>query len=608
MLFSLICWPILTAGAAIAGSAILTAVGSPVFRHSGDRFILAAWLGLLAFATTLLGVSIFLPLRPGISFVILGSMTALAACSKKARANLKFLAGTANYAVLAGIAILAAIAALGSTRIVWAFDTGLYHYQIVRWLAEYGTVRGLALLHFRLGFSSSWFALAAPFDFGPFQGRISGLFGGLAIFLALLHFTLAMSRIFQGRGEWADWFLAGGYPLIFLVCFAWSFEVSLSPDLPIWILTLLLGWLMLLEARPPGEGKASERGDFQHILPLILAFGALSIKLSAVPLVFVAGVYFLFRSAGKLRSAFAAGAIASLLLVPFFAANFASSGCPVFPSTILCANLPWSVPKPAAQLYASYTLNSARWGTEQMPSDATAWNWIPAWFSQTDKLMLALFCGACLGGFLIFRGWRKGQPFLWVLALSLAGVAFLFFSAPNPRFGAGYFALFPGLFAAVAGPEFEKWIRIHFTSPMEQFHSISAVPIILAICALLSLQIGWNDRRIARKIEQSGHSPAPSEFHSWQRLLLPPALARFPGDLMVSENRRENRILLMQLVSERSNGIEYWRPLGIEQCWGVSLPCLAEPLEGDVGLRRPEMGLRSGFVRMSSPETAQQIR
>jgi hypothetical protein len=370
---------------------------------------------------------------------------------------------------------------------------------------------------------------------------------------------------------------------------------------------LLIGWLILVEARPEVPRVPKPECN-QHILPLILAFGTAGIKLSAAPLVLAAGLFFLFHSAGKWRSAFASGAIASLLLVPFFAANFISSGCPVFPSTILCADLPWSVPKPAAQLYASYTVNSARWGTEQMPPDATAWNWIPAWYSQRDKLLLISLCGACLVGFLVLRGWRKGKPFLLVLALALAGVGFLLFNAPNPRFGAGYLALFPALFAAVAGLEIETWVRVRFTSSIAPVRSISLAAILLAVCAFLALQISWNDRKIVRKFQQSGNFTGLSEFHSWRRLVMPPALPRFSGDLMVSENRKFDLILGMRLATERSNGIEYWRPLGTEQCWGASLPCLPEPLEGDVGLRRPENGFRSGFARTSSPETAQQIR
>ena len=607
MLLSLICWLLLTVSAAIVGSAILTAARCPGFRHFGDQFIISTWLGLLTFASTLLGVSIFLPLRPGISFVLLGSMTALAAGIKRARTRLKIPAACLNKSAFAGIGILAVIAALSSTRLVRAFDTGLYHYQIVRWLSEYGTVPGLALLHFRFGFSSSWFALAAPFDFGPFQGRISGLFGGLAVFLAVLHFALAVSRILQRRAERADWFLAGGYPLIFLVCFAWSFEVSLAPDVPIWILTLLIGWLMLLEVRHEVPIVSEPRWN-HHILPLIFAFGTASIKLSATPAVVVAGLFFLFQSVGKLRAAFAAGAMASLLLVPFFAANFASSGCPLYPSTLLCSDRPWSVPKSAAQLYAGYVLNSARWSSEQIPPGANAWNWIPAWFSQRDKLMLVSLCAACLVGFLALRGWRRGKPILWVLALSLAGIVFLFINAPNPRFGVGYLALCPALFAAVAGPDLESWAKSHFKSWFEPPHSISLASILLGMCAMLALQSSWNDLKTMRKIEQFGKSRAASESRSWHRLLLPPSLPRFPGDLMVSENRRFDRILSMQLAYERSNGIEYWRPLGTNQCWAVALPCLEESLKGDVGLRRPEDGFRSGFTRMASPETAQQMR
>jgi hypothetical protein len=597
MLLNLVSWLLLTVSAAMVGSTILSTVRCPGFRHFGDQFIIATWLGLLTFATALLGVSIFLPLRPGISFILLGSMTALAASITRARDLLKFSRiGRTNF-VFVGIGNLAAIAALSSTRLVQAYDTGLYHYQMVRWLSEYGTVPGLALIHFRFGFSSSWFALAAPFDFGPIQGRISGLFGGLAIFLALLHFALAISRIIQHRAERADWFLAGGYPLIFLVCFSWAFEVSLSPDLPIWILTLIIGWLMIVEGRPEVSRGMNSEWNHNSILPLILAFAAMSIKLSAAPLVVVAGLFFLLNSVGKLKAAFVPGAIASLLVVPLFAANIASSGCPLFPGTLMCSDLPWSVGKASAQVSATGILNWARWGGEQIPPGATEWSWIPGWFSQRDKLMLLSLCFACLVGFLIFRGWRKGRPFLWVLSLSLAGMAFVFINAPNPRFGAGYLALCPALFAAVAGPDLETWAKGRFSNWFEPSHSISLAPILLGIGALLALQAGLNDLKVMRKIKEFGKSQMESESHSWHRLLLPPALPKIPGDIMVIENRRLDRIESVQLASERSNGIEYWRSLGTDQCWGASLPCLPDLIEGDVRLRRPTEGLRSGFIK-----------
>jgi hypothetical protein len=596
MLLSLASWILLTASAAIVGGAILTIFKCPIFHHFGDQIITAAWLGLLTFAITLLGLSILHPLTPGFSFSLLATLTAIAGFSKRGRNVLAIPPSCRTNSVITGIGILAAIAALSSTRLVQAYDTGLYHYQLMRWLAEYGTVPGLALIHFRFGFSSSWFALAAPFDCGPFHGRISGLFGGLAVFLGLLHFTLAVSRIIQRQADRADWFLAGGYPLIFLVCFSWAFEVSLSPDVPVWILTLIVGWLMLVVGRRELPRDSNPRWDHGCILPLILALGAMSMKLTAAPTVVVAGLFFWFNSVGESTTRLVPGAIASLLAVPFFAANVTSSGCPLYPSSLMCSDLPWSVGKAAAQLIAADTTIWARWGG-QMPLGATAWSWIPTWFSQVDKLLLLSFCATCLVGFGAVRGWRRGRAFLWVLALSLVGIAFLFTTAPNPRFGAGYLAICPALFAAAVGPDLDNWVRRHFIARHKLTNSISLASVLIGVGMLLALQAGVNEMKVRRQMEKFMKPQAPLESRSWRRLLLPPVLPQSSGDLMVVKNRQFNRIASLQLTYKRSNGIEYWLALGTDQCWAVALPCLPTLLDGDVRLRRPDNGFRSGFTR-----------
>jgi hypothetical protein len=606
MLFSLLAWLLLTISAATVGSAILSAARCSEFRHFGDQYIVAAWLGLLVFASSLLGVSLLLPLRPGICFALLATMTALAARIKRDRYFLsRFVLSGSEKSTALGFGILATVAALDSTRLVQAFDTGLYHYQVVRWLSEYGTVPGLALLHFRFGFSSSWFALAAPFDFGPFEGRISGLLGGLAIFLALLHFGLAVARILQQKATRADWFLAGGYPLVVFVSLASTFEVSLSPDLPVWILTLLTGWLMLLEEREslvPGP-------DHNPILPFLLAVGTLSIKLSAAPIVLLAGLFFLFRSTGKLRATIVSGAAASLLVVPFFAANLVSSGCPVFPGTLMCVGSPWGVDKAAAQVYASYTRDSSRWSGTPVPAGATTWNWIPVWLAQKDKLALLVFCSACLIGFIALRGWRRDKSFLWVLALLLSGMAFFFVYGPNPRFATGCFALCPALFAAVVGPGLESWIRrSRFITWYEWTGRLSLASVFFGMAALLALLIGLSDLKMTRKVKATVRLPILSDSRLVHRLLMPPAVARFSGDLIIMENRYMDRIEGLELTPGQSNGIEYWRTLSAEQCWAVSPPCLPESLRGDIRLRRPDRGFLSGFIRTPSSETAERTR
>jgi hypothetical protein len=207
MLFYLVCWILLATSGAAIGSAILSLTESSIFLHFGDRLITAIWLGLLTIATILLGLSTILPLSPAISFILIATLSAGAVSTAAARHDLGTALQFLTRPVALTLGLVAVVAAWDAAGFVEAYDTGLYHYQLTRWLSEYGTIPGLALIHHEFGLSSSWFALAAPFDFGLFRGRISGLLGGLAIFLSLVHFALAVSRILERRANKADWFL-----------------------------------------------------------------------------------------------------------------------------------------------------------------------------------------------------------------------------------------------------------------------------------------------------------------------------------------------------------------------------------------------------------------
>jgi hypothetical protein len=600
MLFYLFSWVLLAVFGGVIGSAILAITKSSCFSHFGDRVITAIWLGLLTMATTLLAFSAILPLSPAISFSILAILATAATCSKAVRQDLRIVLQSLTSSVVLSLGILAVIAALNSTRLVEAYDTGLYHYQLTRWLSEYGTIPGLALIHFRFGFSSSWFALAAPFDFGVFQGRISGLVGGLAIFLSLLHFTLAVARVYQRRADRADWFLVGGYALIFLVCFSWTYEVSLSPDVPTWILTLLVGWLMLFTSRSGLSRETRLRSGHSPILPLILAFGAITLKLSAAPILVIAGLFYWFNSTAKWNTRLALGSAAILIALPIFIANVVSSGCPVYPNSLLCLDVPWGIGKAGAQLVVVDTVSWARWGGPA-PYGATARNWILPWVLHLDKLLLFSICGICFLGFVATRGWRTNRSVLYVVGLSLVGTAFVFMTVPNPRFAAGYLALYPSLCMAAVGPTLAGLVHWRSVDPRTLKSSTALAYLLIGVAVLLGVQGSLRELRLRRNIEglKDLQTRTGSNFSS--RLLLPPALAKFPGDLAIIKNRRFNRLKGLELTTKRSNGIEYRLPVNSDQCWGATLPCLPTSLEGDVHLRYPDDSFRSGFIRSASP-------
>lgn len=593
MLIYLICWTLLLGCGAAVGSAMLALPKSSTFARFGDHLIAATWLGLLTIAAVLLGLSVLTPLTPWVGFGVMIVFGGAAACTRAVRRDFSTLLIHTSGPVAFAFGILAVVAALNATRFVEAYDTGLYHYPLTRWLSAYGTVRGLALIHFRFGFSSSWFALAAPFDFGVLQGRIAALLGGMAIFLCLSHFALALTRIWQRRGERADWFVVGGYAFILSICFSWAFEVSLSPDVPVWILTLLVGWLMLLSDRD--ENSSQTRVSLSPIVVLLVAVCTMSLKPSAAPIVAVAGLFYLFQSSSPWVARLGYAVLAGLIAVPVIAANLTSSGCPVYPNPAFCMDVPWGVGKAAARVITNDIGDWGRWRDVPTASGAMpSGSWIMSWISQPDKLVLISFCGVCLIGFVLARGWRGGRSVLWVLGLALFGTAFLLMNAPNPRFGIGYFALYPALLLAAIGPVLVNTVPGKLRSPRRE--SAALIYALVIIAALVGVHGAIREVRLERALANGSDLKMPEDSTPLHRLILPPALATAPGDIVITKNRKLSRVGRLELLSDRTNGIDYRSPKDRDQCWAAALPCVPTQLEGDVTLRLPADGIRSGFI------------
>ena len=79
--------------------------------------------------------------------------------------------------------------AYGTSRGYIHYDTSLYHAQSIRWIEEYGVVKGLACLQLRFGYNSSAFSLTALYSFKDLLGQslhtTAGFFAllGKAVFL-----------------------------------------------------------------------------------------------------------------------------------------------------------------------------------------------------------------------------------------------------------------------------------------------------------------------------------------------------------------------------------------------------------------------------------------
>ncbi|MFL6255492.1 MAG: LIC_10190 family membrane protein, partial [Pyrinomonadaceae bacterium] len=363
----LVCW--------LCGAAVLErATGAGAFRRAGDRLIFSIWLGLVILAQTLLAASLFVPLTPLCGAAVAVVLSGVALLSRGVRAEAIRLKRLLRPRLLLGLLALSTGVAACASQPVKLYDTGLYHFQNVKWLAEHGAVRGLALVQLRFAFASAWFALAAPFDAGPFESRAAAVACGFALLVAVMHALLCARRCAAGAGRGADWLVLLSFALVLPPIFVWRMPASASPDLPLFFLALIVVWaISLLEEE---KGGASAR-----LLPVLLAAGAVGLKLNGLPLLVVASVYYARGGGFSTRRLLTAGALVALMLLPTIAHGLVTSGCPVFPSKLLCVEAPWSVGEGEAERLTRVIRDWSRWNGTGLHWK-NDWSWLGPWATK----------------------------------------------------------------------------------------------------------------------------------------------------------------------------------------------------------------------------------
>jgi hypothetical protein len=197
--------------------------------------------------------------------------------------------------IIGFIALLVGISFV-TTQVVTLYDTGGYHFGIIKWLSRYGAVPGLALIYYGFGYTSSWFALAATFNDWIFDGRIGALTGGFAFMMIVLHLCICLVRVITNHAKVEDWFVTVSLLLSLAVITRYEIYVSPSQDLPVIILTIVTAWTIIIIVKHSLQSLPKNRliTLYNGVVPLILSAGAVSMKLSAMPILLVSGIFYLF--------------------------------------------------------------------------------------------------------------------------------------------------------------------------------------------------------------------------------------------------------------------------------------------------------------------------
>jgi hypothetical protein len=577
----------------IIGMAVLRGVDSHgTFDRTGDQVIISIWIGVLIQINVLFVASLFAPLSPGVVISLTLPLLAGSLLSKKNKSAIRQLFLSPSRRTVVGVAGLTlGIAAYCSQVIVW-YDSGLYHAQVVKWLSEHGLVPGLALLHGRFGFASSWFALPAMFNHGVLQDRIASLPGALCLVLLVGHFLIALARFSNQEGRGQDIFMIAASLLAIPVILVWGMPNSPSPDFPAIVLTIVTAWAMLSISGHPE--KSSGPGSIVNagMVPLILAAGAASIKLSAVPLVVIAGCFYLFFgrvSAGKIV---VAGSLIMFALAPLAAAGVITSGCVFYPSSFLCLDLEWSLGAAAAKSMAEIIRDWARWGGLP-PEYASPWNWIMPWL-WAEKVCAALI-GLSLLALTVLCFRRRTEisrrQHSYIMALGLSGTAFMLYGAPSWRFGLGYLVVLPALAVAAHGNLFSRTAgKLKTLAWSKNFGALG-----LAAGVLIALHIHAWPRPSYKLLSQSlTDGIVTTDENPHFNLFSPPRLWSIGYETAEETGRTFATANVM--ITDKVENLVYYRPESSDTCWDSPLPCAPYRLES-MRLRKPARGLSGGFAK-----------
>jgi hypothetical protein len=329
----------------------------------------------------------------------------------------------------------------------------------------------------------------------------------------------------------------------------WSVESSLSPDPVIWLLPIMLAMLL---------SDNTERQSDRAGCALLLAALACVVKLSSAALLGYSGILWCWcfardpasRKKLLLYLSFAA-AITLLLAVSIKRV----SGCPLYPSPIACTLGESSVGADYAAAIDRATREFAKQGSKHAGSLA-----IVALLATVYSLKMCFkneFVRHCLAG-------------------SWSGILFLLVTAPNPRFGLGYFLL-P---VAVCVATVAEWLDREW--PALTAVTYKAVPALILALGLVSIGFSVHTRT------------------SFRFLLLPERMASSVDDPIHAINRFGNTRTSLALIQERVAGMVVLHPQSSLQCWDAPLPCTPFMRAGLLELKDPKKGLSAGF-RLSPP-------
>lgn len=511
---------------------------------SGKHFIIHAINGLIILTLLTQLSALFIPIGNFFSLLILMPLTLSAVYMRKTFAGLlrNLFSNIARLPVEGKICVacLWLIILMLNTGPLIMDDTESYHIQMVQWIESYGSVPGIANLHERYGFNSSWFSSIAVFHFSFRDlNTFTALNGVLSLWFCLYFAEMGFYRYKKENAS-----LCFGALVTILFSFAsWPVIRGNAATANYDYITMLVIIVLCIETY---LCKVNDKDFSLQAEWLIWPVYLFTVRIFNYPLLLLS--IFAIIHLLKNKKWYALGCltiIALLLILPFIARNIIVSGYPFYPSPFLdYFNVDWKTPPEVLKHLLRFIKYYNRVSNGILDIETTAslngLNWIPFWFKYMSAYNQLIFlpgiAGIIIYGISIWRNNNKKRlSYSRILTLSLIlSLISWFCIAPDPRFIYGF--LITGIFFLFNS--INSLLNARAINKMTH-----AATIILMLCTVPYI--------VYKQVENKS-------FKNW---IVPASLPRPPV-----KEKQIGEIIVR--IPEKING--NWNP----RCYGTSLPCL----------------------------------
>ncbi|KAF2329256.1 LIC_10190 family membrane protein [Flavobacterium nitrogenifigens] len=329
------------------------------------------------------------------------------------------------------LTIISVLIILQCASIPFVIDNESYYIQTIKWLNEYGFVKGLANLHLFYGQTSGWHITQSVFSFSFLYKNFNDLSG----FCLLLGNVFSIQKLneYSKNGN-KNYLLVGLLPLFNI--FFFQFISAPSPDIPVYVFSFILFFYFLENFK----NITSEIFNLIAILVLFLLYIKNTTLTFAVIPIILLGYHFSSLSKKLLKPAILTILIAAL----FITKNMIICGSPIFPSKINSFTTDYAIPNIVEDFYYDqvkyygFFVSAAQYNKMTLAELFLHWLTMPKLHGLFNKISVFLIL---IVPFFIYK--YQNKKALWILYFVMVlQLLLLGLTSPQYRFFMNFILFF----------------------------------------------------------------------------------------------------------------------------------------------------------------------